>query len=180
MNHQSKESTRGDVASFATRLRKYTGAFRRFVHNSETEMDDTLQELWNRIVDTREPFYFDADSDMAKFTFERGRGFHIATSTRRFHRPRKTHKPDSVTIIMGGFKDEYDDPEGQLIPCDKARTIDCCYFGMGEEEVELAMFFIQQLMDRPSTHKKARSIHQSAKIKRRRSQEEVDDGTHDR
>lgn len=169
MSRLSKETAEGHTAPFAIRMKEYEKAYRRFVRSSRTGIDETLLELWNRIIDTKIPFYFDADDDLAKFTFEGRRGFHIATSTRRFHRPKKTGKPLSVTIIMGGFKEEYDDPEDQLIPCDKARTIDCCYFGMGEDEVDLAMFFIEQLLGRTLKIKKARGIHQRAKIKPRRS-----------
>lgn len=123
-------------------------AYRTFVRKTKTGFEETLLELWTQLVGLNHPFWFDADGDMAKFTFANGRSFHLCTSTRRFHRPKKTGKPLSVTIVMGGFKEEYDDPEDQLIPCDAARKIDCCYFGMAEDEVDLAMFYIEQMVSR--------------------------------
>lgn len=126
-------------------LNAYSLQFKQFVRTSNTGLVDTLLDLWQQLVALGVPFEFSADNDMAKFTFPSGRGFHIATSTKRFHRPKKTRKLHSVTIIMGGFKEDYDDPEDLLIPCNRAGKIDCCYFGMGEEEADLAMFFIEQL-----------------------------------
>ncbi len=128
-------------------------AFRAFIRSADTGLDETLLELWRLVRALRKPFLIDADADMAKFTFENGRGFHICTSTGRFHRPAKTGKKESVTIMIGGFKREFDDPEDQLIPCDAAQRINCCYFGMAEDEVDLAMFFIEQLAGRKD-HKK--------------------------
>ena len=127
-------------------IKAYTAAFQQFVKTSNTGLNLTLMDLWQRIVGLNVPFEFSADADMTKFRFPNGHGFHIATSTRRFHRPKKIGKQRSVTIILSGFKEDYDDPENLLFPCDRAGKIDCCYFGMGEEEAELAMFFVEQLV----------------------------------
>ncbi len=120
--------------------------FQVFVRSSNTGLDDTLMKFWSEIAAMREPFDLDVDADMAKFVFANGRGMHISTSTRRFHRPKRTKKPTSVTIVLGAFKKEMNDPESQLIPCDRAGRIDCCYFGMSEEETELGLFFVKQLI----------------------------------
>lgn len=146
---------------FQQQKSEFERAFRRFVQSADTGLDATLFELWNRGLQLRKPFWFDADADMAKFTFPNGRSFHICTSTRRFHRPKKTGKLQSVTIVMGGFKDDYNDPEDQLIPCDKARKFDCCYFGMAEDEVDLAIFFIEQMVKFPGNLTK---VQEKAKI----------------
>ena len=123
----------------------YAATFRTFVKVSQSGIDQTLISLWERINDLKILFLFDADADMAKFTFHNGRSAYLCTSTRRFHRPGKTGKPRSVTVILGGFKTEYEDPENQLIPCDRAGKIDCCYFGMAEDEEDLTVFYIDQL-----------------------------------
>lgn len=124
-------------------------AFRAFVKVTDPELKYTLMDVWKGVRAIGKPFILSADEDMAKLSFENQRGFHVATSTKRFHRPKKTGKSPSATIILGGFKDEFDDPEDQLIPCDKARIIDCCYFGMGVDEAELALYFIDQLSQLP-------------------------------
>lgn len=130
-------------------------AFRTFVRTADTGLDHTLLELWDSIERLKKHFSFTADADMAIFTFSNGHRFHICTNTRRFHRPKKTGKLESVTIMMGGFKEDYDDPENQLMPCDAKRTIDCCYFGMAEDEADLAMFYIEQLVNHRNTKKRS-------------------------
>lgn len=150
------------------RVRDYERMFGKFIKSSRTGLDSTLWALWNRIVDLRAPFLFDADADMAKFTFLNGRSVHLCTSTRRFHRPKKTGKPESVTVVVGGFRREYDDPEHQLIPCDGAGKIDCCYFGVAEEEEDLAIFFIEQLLQKEEKRKNLAGSYQKGKIASRR------------
>ena len=123
--------------------------YRAFIRTAKSGLDATLLDLWKRVGNLKVPFSLDADDDMAKFSFENARSFHICTNTRRFHRPTRTGKHPSVTVMLGGFKNEFNDPEGQLIPCDAAGRIDCCYFGMAEEESELALFYIEQLVELP-------------------------------
>lgn len=153
-----------DKKAFEKRLPNFEKTFKEFIRTSSTGIEGTLFEFWRRIVTLHIPFLLDADEDMAKFTFAHSSGFHICTSARRFHRPKMTGKPLSVTIMMGGFKEDYNDPENQLIPCDKARKISCCYFGMAEDEVDLAMFFLEQLMTRTVEQKKGRNIYKKARI----------------
>ncbi len=160
--NDAREEMQLDRKTFAAHRNEFERAYRNFVRASRTGLEETLLALWDRIIDLHMPFWFDADADMAKFTFENARSAHICTSTRRFHRPKKTGKPISVTIVLGGFNDEYDDPEDQLIPCDQARKIDCCYFGMGEEEVDLTIYFFRQLIQKPA--KKSSSLQQKVKI----------------
>jgi hypothetical protein len=134
-------------AEFSERsARDVARAFRVFAQQTEPERRETLQQLWTSVLELKQPFLLDADADMAKFTFLNGRSFHLCTSTRRFHRPKRTGKPQSITIVLSGFKGDYDDPENQLIPCDAAGTISCCYFGMAVDEAELALYYIKQLI----------------------------------
>lgn len=154
--------------AFLRRKAESERAYRTFVRKTKTGLEETLQELWTQLVGLNHPFWFDADEDMAKFTFTNGRSFHLCSSTRRFHRPKKTGKPRSVTIVMGGFKEDYDDPEDQLIPCDAARKIDCCYFGMAEDEADLAMFFIEQMVSHKDTKNSSKMLQKTRIVSRSR------------
>lgn len=60
------------------------------------------------------------------------------------------------------------DPENQLIPCDRAGRIDCCYFGMAEEETELGLFFVKQLVKLKA--KKLKRLERKAVIRPRHPQ----------
>ena len=144
-----------DRKTFLSRLKDYERQFRTFVRTSQSGLDDTLFDFWNSLTALPIPFEMVTDEDMAQFSFGFKKGFHITTNRRRFHRPKKTGKPRSVTIIMSGLKEEYEDPEDLLVPCDYARKIECCYFGMAEDEAELAMFFIQQMITRAVNGRKA-------------------------
>jgi len=135
-----------DRKEFQKNLPGYNQQFEGFLKTSQTPLHQTARSLWQGIAALQAPFFFDADADMAKFTFGNGRSVSLCTSVRRFHRPKKTGKPLSMTVILGGFRNEYDDPENQLVPCDQAGKIDCCYFGMGEDEEDLATFYIGQLI----------------------------------
>jgi hypothetical protein len=120
--------------------------FRRFVKLAETSLQETLMQFWSAVAELKEPFDLAVDADMAKFVFPNGRGIHLCTDTRRFHRPKRTGKPVSVTVFLGAYRGEMDDPEGKLIPCDRAGRLRCCFFGMGEDEAELGLFFVKQLI----------------------------------
>ena len=161
MKHPSVETT------FRVRRTEFDRAFKAFIRSANTGLDATLLELWERVGKLQKPFVFDSDADMAKVTFENGRSFHVCTSSRRFHRPTKTGKPRSVTIMLGGFKRNFDDPEDQLIPCDAAQRVDCCYFGVAEDEEDLAMFFIEQMVGH-GDKKKPLNVHAKAHITPRR------------
>lgn len=150
------------------KLDRLAKKFQAFIRSSKTGLDDTLMKFWSEITGMREPFDLNVDADMAKFVFANGRGMHMCTSTRRFHRPKRTGKPVSVTIVLGAFKKEMNDPENQLIPCDRAGRIDCCYFGMAEEEKELGLFFVKQLVKLKA--KKLKRLERKAVIRPRHPQ----------
>ena len=141
--HSNPELT---AESFQKHKTIFEKAFRAFVRAANTGLDETLSELWKRLLALDKPFWLDADLDMAKCTFLTGRGLHICTNPRRFHRPKKTGKVLSVTIYLGGHKREFDDPENQLTPCGTDDKLDCCYFGMGVDEADLALFYFEQLV----------------------------------
>ena len=138
--------TKPGVRNRSGELVGYERTYKAFVKTSDSGLDQTLLELWKRLAKLRTPFFFDADANMAKFTFTNVRGLHICTSTRRFHRPLKTGKRVSATIYLGGYKREFDDPENLLIPCGRNDQLDCSYFGMGEDEADLALFYAEQLV----------------------------------
>ena len=156
-----------DTKEFQKNLPAYNQKFEGFLESSQTLLHQTARSLWQGIAALQAPFLFDADADMAKFTFGNGRSVSLCTSVRRFHRPKKTDKPLSVTVILGGFRNEYDDPENQLVPCDQAGKIDCCYFGMGEDEEDLATFYIGQLI-RIRPVRKNLNLKEKARISPRR------------
>ncbi|MEK7669984.1 MAG: hypothetical protein AAB330_01960 [Bacteroidota bacterium] len=100
-----------DMKEFQKNLPGYNQQFEGFLKTSQTPLHQTARSLWQGIAALQAPFFFDADVDMAKFTFGNGRSMSLGTSVRRFHRPKKTGKLLSMTVILGGFRNEYDDPE---------------------------------------------------------------------
>ncbi|MEK6566328.1 MAG: hypothetical protein AABZ41_06440 [Bacteroidota bacterium] len=53
------------------------------------------------------------------------------------------------------------------MPCDQAGKIDCCYFGMGEDEENLATFYIGQLIRKKPVRKNL-NLKEKARISPRR------------